>query len=91
MKQSLKRTVLIPILTFAFIAALGLYYFNFAVYGDKWATYPANRHIYTNGVLTKAGVITDANNTVLASTQDDKRVYNKDKNIRMATVHAVGD
>ncbi len=91
MNRILKRSFILFVIIFAFMAGIVLYYFSLAVNGDDWATYPANKHIYSNGILTKAGQITDKNGTVLAETKDGKRVYNKSADIRKATVHAVGD
>ena len=68
-----------------------IYYFSLAVNGSDWATYPANKHIYSNGIITKAGQITDRNGVVLAETKNGERVYNNNSDIRKATVHAVGD
>lgn len=91
MNKILKRSFVLFAIIFAFSAGILLYYFSLAVNGGDWATYPANKHIYSNGILTKAGQITDRNGTVLAETKDKKRVYNKNADIRKATVHAVGD
>ena len=91
MNKILKRSTLLLIIIFIFIASLLLYYVSLAFSGGDWATYPANQHIYSNGILVKAGAITDRNGVVLAKTEDGKRVYNKSSDIRKATVHAVGD
>lgn len=91
MNKILKRSFVLFFVIFAFTAGILLYYFSLATKGDDWATYPANKHIYSNGVLTKAGQITDRKGTVLAETKNGKRVYNKSSDIRKATVHAVGD
>ena len=91
MNRILKRSYLLIAIIAAFCAGILLYYFSLAVSGDDWATYPANKHIYSNGVLTKAGQITDRNGTVLAETKNKKRVYNSSADIRKATVHTVGD
>ena len=91
MNKILKRSTLLLIIIFIFIASLLLYYVSLAFSGGDWATYPANQHIYSNGILVKAGAITDRNGVVLAKTENGKRVYNKSSDIRKATVHAVGD
>lgn len=91
MKQSLKRSVTVLIVVLAFTAGIVIYYCSLGVSGAKWATYPANKHIYSNGVLVKAGEITDRNGVVLAKTVDNKRKYNESKSVRKATLHAVGD
>lgn len=82
--------VIIPVV-FLFIAGILLYYTKLAFYGSDWATYPANKHVYNNGVIEKAGDITDKNGIVLATTDGENRKYNENLNIRKATVHSVGD
>lgn len=82
--------VVIPVVAL-FLAGILLYYTKLGFLGSEWATYPANKHIYNNGVIEKAGDITDKNGTVLATTTDGKRNYNSNSDIRKATVHAVGD
>lgn len=74
-----------------FCSGLGLYYGKLAVFGLKWATYPTNRHYYTEGRLVKAGTITDRNGVVLAQTEDGVRRFHENADVRRATVHAVGD
>ena len=91
MNKILKRSSVLFIIIFAFVASILIYYVSLAFSGDKWVTYPANQHIYSNGILIKAGEITDKNGLVLAKTEEGKRVYNNDSDIRKATVHAVGD
>ncbi len=91
MNRILKRSLLCLIVVILFFAGIVIYYTNLAIKNDDWATYPANKHLYSNGVITKAGQITDRNGTVLAKTQNNKRVFNSNKSIRKATIHAVGD
>ncbi len=91
MKQILARSwVLIAVLVL-FCTGLFLLYGQLALVGDDFASYPTNRHIYTDGRLTKGGTITDRNGVVLAQTVDGKRQFHKDSAIRKATAHTVGD
>ena len=91
MKQSLKRSAITIIVVLIFLSGIGLYYGNLAVSKVKWASFPANKHIYSDGLLVKAGAITDTNGEVLAVTEKGERRFNKNANIRKATLHAVGD
>lgn len=91
MKKALKRTLVVLAVTFLFTAGLLLYYVKLGFFGESWATYPTNRHLYQSGELVRAGAITDRNGVVLASTVDGKRHYNSDVKVRKATLHAVGD
>lgn len=91
MKQIGLRSVVLLVLVTFFAACAGFFIFEYAVFGDDWAKFPSNRHLYNNGKLFKAGTITDRNGTVLAQTIDSVRYFNSDRQIRMATIHAVGD
>lgn len=91
MNRILKRSFALFAIILAFLGGFLIYYFSLAVNGSDWATYPANKHIYSNGIITKAGQITDRNGVVLAETKNGERVYNNNSDIRKATVHAVGD
>lgn len=91
MKQIRLRSVILPILIILFASCGAFFIFEYGVYGDNWAKWPSNRHLYNNGKLFKAGTITDRNGIILAETIDSDRYFNGDKQIRMATIHAVGD
>ena len=91
MNRILKRSFALFAIILAFLGGILIYYFSLAVNGSDWATYPANKHIYSNGIITKAGQITDRNGVVLAETKNGERVYNNNSDIRKSTVHAVGD
>lgn len=75
----------------AFLAGVVFLGVSFFINGGTWATSRYNGHLYSNGEITNAGKIYDRNSVVLAQTVDGERVYNKDKAVRKATLHAVGD
>ena len=91
MKQMSLRTVFLLAFTVLFAAGIVILLVFYAKDAPAWTSYPANRHIYTDGVLTGAGEITDRTGTVLAKTENGARVYNESAAIRKATLHAVGD
>ncbi len=91
MKRALHRSGWIMLIVALFLAGIILFYFRFAFSGGNWATYPANKHLYSNGLLVKAGRITDRNGEVLAATENGERHYHKRQSVRKATLHAVGD
>ncbi len=91
MNQSIKRSAFVLVVTFLFLAGIVFFYLRLGIKGEDWATYPTNKHIYTNGQITKAGKITDSDGLVLAATYKGKRIFNKNESIRKATVHTVGD
>ncbi len=91
MKRSIKRSILTLVVVFVFIAGILFFYGRLAVSGEDWVKHPANKHIFSQGVLVKAGAITDRNGIILSDTVDNTRIYNGDIDIRKATLHAVGD
>ncbi len=91
MKYIFRRSLSVLAITLLFCAGLLLFYGKLAVFGSKWASYPTNAHLYTDGHLVKAGQITDRNGQVLAYTENGNRYFHENEAIRKATVHAVGD
>lgn len=91
MKGILARSWVLIAVLILFCTGLILLYGQLALIGDDFASYPTNRHIYTDGRLTKGGKITDRNGVVLAQTVDGKRQFHHDAAIRKATAHTVGD
>ncbi len=91
MKQMSKRAILLLVFTAVFV--VGIFSLSYlSIYkGADWTSFPANRHIYKNGVMVNAGDITDRDGKVLATTEDGVRKYNSDYYTRVSTLHAVGD
>ncbi len=86
------ETVLSPalILVAAMTAGLLLYIATYFANGAEWASFQANRNVYTNG-LVLTGTVVDRNGTVLTAAEDGHRWYHEDREIRCATLHVVGD
>lgn len=85
------RSMAVLFLTLLFIVGIGVYLVRFAKDANKWVAFPVNKHLYSNASL-KRGEITDKNGMVLLSVDEKgKAVYNENKTVRMATLHAVGD
>ena len=91
MKTLSRRAWVLYLLVIAFVCGAGILLYTFFSNADSWAMKRTNRHIYKSGVLSTAGTITDRSDKILAQTVDGKRVYNESKNVRIATLHIVGD
>lgn len=91
MKTTARRSFVVLLLVFAVVGGLVLLGVRFAVNGEKWATLRANEHLTENGSFIAAGNITDRNGELLASTKDNRRVYNASERVRRSTLHIVGD
>ncbi|MDO4731067.1 MAG: penicillin-binding transpeptidase domain-containing protein [Clostridia bacterium] len=91
MKSIRFRSIIIYILSVAFIFGLVLFTAKIFTNGNIWATHAINKHIAQTGSLSMAGKIIDRNGAVLAQTVNGKRVYHDNQNIRISTLHTVGD
>lgn len=91
MKTLSRRAWVLYLLAIAFIVGACILFYTFYTNADSWAMKKANRHIYSSGTLTTAGAVYDETGAVLAQTVDGKRTYNKDKDIRISTLHILGD
>ncbi|MCL2747531.1 MAG: penicillin-binding transpeptidase domain-containing protein [Oscillospiraceae bacterium] len=80
-------------MAFSFLFAFGVVFFLFSYGGSaaRWATYPANRHLYKNGRLVNTGAIYDRRGETLLAVNDSGRKYHKDATTRRALMHLVGD
>ena len=90
MRETRIRSIILSFIIFGFLFGLGLLSFKLFVNSATYALSPINRHLSGNG-LSRAGDILDRNNVVLAHSEDEKRLYNQDINIRKALLHTVGD
>lgn len=90
MKKLEKRAILCLLLAAFLLIGTGVYGFRYVTQGDDWASFPSNKHMYTNGILTQ-GTILDVNGEVLSTGGSKGRTYNDSATIRKATLHMVGD
>lgn len=91
MKMITRRGLFLIILVAGFVAGLIFLTYSMVAQGSQWVMQPYNSKLYYNGVLIGAGKITDKNGTVLAETENGKRVYSDSETTRRSTLHAVGD
>ncbi|MCD8353810.1 MAG: penicillin-binding protein [Clostridiales bacterium] len=88
MKQLKKRTLFVLFFILALILGMCVLLVFYVLNGASWASYSANRHVYSNGSIS-SGSIADRNGVVLYDCEND--AYNDDYEIRVSTVHAIGD
>lgn len=91
MNNTTKRAYVLYLFIVAFIVGLGIMVASFYLHGGEWTSKLVNRHIYSNGQLASAGAVYDADGTALVYSKDGYRIYNDNKTVRKATLHAVGD
>ncbi len=90
MKNTRSRSVVLTLLSLAFLCGIGLFVYRFARSANLWALSPINKH-FAGVNLLAGGDILDRNGVVLAHSKDGKRVYHKDEATRKAVLHTVGD
>ena len=91
MNKISKRSKILYALVVTFLVGVCILSVTLVGNAEKWAMNKANKHLYDNGQLISAGTIYDRNGIILAQTVDGKREFNKSKDIRLSTLHTVGD
>ena len=92
MKKIEKRAFLCLILAAALVLGLGLYVVRYVLYGSRWASFAANRHLYNSQGQLAVGRVLDRDGDVLSwADEDGTRHYYENATVRKATLHAVGD
>jgi len=84
------RALSVLLLVAIAILGMGFYVARYIIYGGEWASAPFNQSVYSKGVLA-IGVVTDRNGVVLAGVRDGRRSFAESREVRRATLHAVGD
>ena len=90
MKRVKRRAAAALILAALVLVGMTAYAIDFADNGEKWATYQANEHLYTDGALT-LGALVDRNGIALAHVENGTFYYADDSAFRISCLHAVGD
>ena len=57
MKKITSRTIICFLLAMVLLAGTLLFTFRFFTQGAEWASFPSNRHLYTDGVLSRGRVL----------------------------------
>ena len=91
MKKTGRRALFLYGFVGVFLVGVVILFATLTENSHIWAMNRANRHLYSEGVLVTAGDIKSADDKVLVTTKDGKRVYNENRALRMATLHTVGD
>ncbi len=91
MKRIKFRANIIRAILLLFVVLCVVFLVKYTSKAEDWAFYETNGHIYTDGKMTQPGTITDRKGRLLSETKDGERVYSEDADIRMATIHTVGD
>lgn len=90
MNKVKKRAAVVLILAGMLAAAVLWYTGMFFKDGGTWAAFPSNKHLYSAGSLS-VGTVLDRDGTVLAGEKDGQRVWAESRNVRLSTLHLLGD
>ena len=90
MKKLEKRAILCLLLSAVLVLGTCLFIVRLAMDGDEWATYYANQHVFSEGLLAK-GEVYDRDGTVLLSNDEDGQHFSAGYALRCANLHVTGD
>ena len=89
LRKNIRRIAICLCVLFLLLAAYGAY--SITTYGSRWFASSANTYVRQQKKNVIAGDILDRNGVMLATTENQARVYQQDLAARRSTVHAVGD
>ncbi len=90
MKKQERRAKIFLVLAAVLFMGILVFTWRFITKGGEWAGFYGNTQIYTNGVLNR-GTIYDRNGTLLLRCTPDGPIYPDDRELRVSTLHVVGD
>ena len=92
MKRQRHRFKMIALFLFALFLLLGLYgVWSVTHYGSRWFSYAGNPRLAAQKENVVEGDILDRHGTVLAATEDGRRIFSSSPQARAAMVHVLGD
>ena len=92
MKKIERRTLVCLALALCLAAGMCVFIGKYLLYGGNWASSAFNRHLYNTDGQLASGTVLDRDGDVLSTvTEDGKRTYYDNVDVRKATLHAVGD
>jgi len=84
------RSLAVLFLVIVALLGMGFYTVRYIIYGNEWASAPFNATVFRRGVLA-VGVVADRNGLILADSENGRRTFAENGDVRRATLHAVGD
>lgn len=92
MKKIERRTLVCLVLALCLAAGMCVFVGKYLLHGGSWASSAFNRHLYNTDGQLASGTVLDRDGDVLSTVTDDgKRTYYDNVDVRKATLHAVGD
>ena len=92
MRKIERRAMLCLLLAAALSLGLVVFAFRFFLYGGKWVSFAANRHLYNSQGQLSVGRVLDRDGDLLSWVDENgDRAYYDNVTVRKATLHVVGD
>lgn len=91
MKKIRSRTALCSVVLALFFLAILYLLHTYRRNASDWFLTSYNRHLYSSENVLLTGTVADRNGVILSSVSNGARKYNADAEIRMSTLHIVGD
>ena len=92
MRKIERRAMLCLLLAAALSLGLVVFAFRFFLYGGKWVSFAANRHLYNSQGQLSVGRVLDRDGDLLSWVDENgHRTYYDNATVRKATLHVVGD
>ena len=90
MKKVTNRATAALLLALLVAVGTSVYLFRLIRDGGSWATFYANKSVYADGAISR-GTVNDRNDRLLAFTGTEAFGYADSYDLRVSTLHAVGD
>ncbi|HOO25344.1 MAG TPA: penicillin-binding transpeptidase domain-containing protein [Clostridiales bacterium] len=91
MNYTTRRAYVVLALIGGFFAGMIIMTFSLFKNGGHWASNRVNAHLYSGGQIVNAGSVFTADGEELAKSFNGKRVYSKDRTLRLSSLHVLGD
>lgn len=89
MNRVASRAGIVMLLVLILVAGLTFFLFEYVTQADEWVTFSGSPHVYNGGNIG-CGTVTDRNGVLLLDLKGG-RTYSEDEQLRLATVHWLGD
>jgi Cell division protein FtsI/penicillin-binding protein 2 len=91
MKKIRSRIGLCSVVLAIFLAGILVLLNTYRKNASEWFLTPYNRHLYSSENVLLTGTIADRNGVVLSYVKNGERRYHANADVRMSTLHVVGD
>ncbi len=91
MRKIQRRAFFCTAIILVFLLFLGVFLKSYFSDSKDWFVQRYNRQLYTDDGQLLQGVLLDRNGVVLSYAENGKRLYSEDEQLRLATLHVVGD